>query len=121
GFSQVKIDATKVQTNQTGEWKKLADVNAAAKVYLAKIENKEFVPVTDGVAALGETVKTKNGKYDKIASLMDYLLVYENNGAPVKNFDLKVPVTLSYYWGELTTDVVIPVRETYKETETPAE
>ena len=37
---------------------------------------------------------------------------YTNNGDVVKNFSVKVPVTITYEWGEIKTDVVINIDAT---------
>ena len=37
---------------------------------------------------------------------------YTNNGDVVKKFSVKVPVTITYEWGQIKTDVVINIDRT---------
>ena len=111
-FSKVKIDASKVETDQSGKFELLSGVNSAAKVYLATIENNAFKEIESGEATIGDP-ETK-GDYQSIPDLMKYVLVYENNQGCVNDFKLKVPVTLTYAWGEISTEVIIDVDATYK-------
>ena len=107
GFDKIGIDFNKVQTNQTGEWKYLKDVNPAAKLALYK-DNAE-VPATDGVAEASLTPSTN----ESIPALKTYKLHYENNMGVVKDFQLRVPVYITYFWGKLEYVAVINVSETY--------
>lgn len=40
------------------------------------------------------------------------VIYYDNNGTNVSNFKIKVPVTISYYWGDFTVEVEIPITGT---------
>jgi len=39
-------------------------------------------------------------------------IAYDNNGDNVEEFDLRIPVTVGYYWGEFTTTVQLHVNRT---------
>jgi len=77
-------DNEKVITNQSGSDKPLKDVNAAIEFYYT-------APVSGEIA----------GK-----------LTYKNFSSTVDQFYVKIPVTVEYFWGKITTTVTVNVKST---------
>ena len=40
------------------------------------------------------------------------MIIYENNGTPVDDFELRIPMTVTYDWGEFVTYIDATVSKT---------
>ena len=109
----VKIDPSKVTTTLNGG--KLGDVvdgintttnGTTLKSKTSNLVFSYYAPATVGVAATrtihGKTVQDKG--YG--------VVVYENNGTPVDDFQLRIPMTVTYDWGQFTTYIDASVAKT---------
>lgn len=61
--------------------------------------------------APGTHVVTKGGKYYDLKAALGAIF-YDNNGTNVHDFNIKVPITLHYYWGYFSTYVTINIKGT---------
>ncbi|MDO5442943.1 MAG: hypothetical protein Q4G10_04675 [Bacteroidia bacterium] len=104
GISAVKVDCANALTNQTGEWKKLKDVNNNAILALYNGTS----PDGDGTASGITTLDANN----VITGLTQFKLHYENNQGVANDFALKVPIEVSYKWGTVSVEVEVPVQGT---------
>ena len=101
GFSKLKVDVDAIKTDQTGSVALLKTVNPAAKCWVSEIGdrmteiNPAEVDITD------------------IDNLQGYVFNYFNNMGVVADFNLYVPITVSYAWGEYTATITVPVTRTY--------
>ena len=73
-----------VTTNQSGKWEPLKNVNSKL-----------------------DFVYNANGGHDAAT------LTYKNFSSTVQEFQVKVPVVVSYFWGKIRTEVTITVKRTY--------
>jgi hypothetical protein len=109
-----KIDATKVTTT-LGTNSKLGDEvdgilttknGTTLKSQTSNLVLTYYPPTTPGTAANvtihGKTVQDKG--YG--------VIIYENNGTPVDDFELRIPMTVTYDWGEFVTYIDATVSKT---------
>ena len=75
--------SAKVTTNQSGKWEPLKNVNSKL-----------------------DFIYNANGGHDAAT------LTYKNFSSTVQQFEVKVPVVVTYYWGKIRTEVTITVKKT---------
>ena len=118
GVSSIKVYIGLVQTNQSGEWKYLKNhgtvtgINDSVVLDVRAVgkpdTNSSLTSENDPVNGMIYTVKLDTKTYN---ALNQYVLYY-GNYAVVKDFEFKVPISISYWWGEVEADVTIPVKRT---------
>ena len=76
------------------------------------------------VATNPQARTTLNGTIESLANVSDQLkctylvnatgtyLVYENNSATVRDFEIYIPVEIEYYWGVAYDEIVVQVKRT---------
>ena len=105
GVEDLYVDVKSIKTDMMGEWKLLSEVSD--KVYFELLDASGNVRTATPIAG----VPAANVSY---ASLMKHYadLRYVNNTANVQTFNVKVPVTLKYKWGEYTVEIEIQCKHT---------
>ena len=89
GVKSIALDIDNAKTNLNNDWNdKLYDLTKQIKLDFnaptpAQIENADFGTIT-----------------------------YSNNGSTVGTFQVKIPATVTYDWGELKTEVVVTIEKT---------
>lgn len=110
-----KIDATKVTTT-LGTNSKLGDEvdgilttqnGTTLSSQTSNLVLTYYPPVTVGTAQNGRMIHGKSVN-DKGYGV----IVYENNGTPVDNFEVRIPMTVTYDWGEFVTYINATVSKT---------
>lgn len=118
GVSAISVDLTKanVEIKFDGEdkWVKLNTVTNKLELYGKTAADKT---VRDAVlTSKFNLANLNNSAYNSLVerTLKDQLgsIHYTNNGDVVKKFSVKVPVTITYEWGQIMTDVVINIDNT---------
>ena len=107
GFKNLAIDINNIKSNQNGSWDYIRKINPAAKFWLAPAAD-HLDDVTYGVDANGFA------KVDisDVKTLSDIVFVYFNNVGVVENFDLEIPVYITYAWGVYPEKIIVPVEGT---------
>ena len=118
GVSSIKVYIGLVKTNQSGEWKYLKNHGTVTGINDSCVldvrpegtpdANSSFTYVNDAEKGMIYTVKLDTKTYN---ALNQYVLYY-GNYAVVKDFEFKVPISISYWWGEVEAEVTIPVKRT---------
>ena len=92
---------------------KLTDVNN--KIKLSWVQKDKTTaqtnPLVLDLKAYNADAKGTKATYDALVDLAGKIK-YENNGANVSDFQIKIPVTFGYDWGELKTNIIIKVKGT---------
>lgn len=118
GVSAISVDLTKanVEIKFDGEdkWVKLNTVTNKLELYGKTAAGKT---VRDAVlTSKFNLASLNNSAYNSVVerTLKAQLgsIHYTNNGDVVKKFSVKVPVTITYEWGQIMTDVVINIDNT---------
>lgn len=118
GVSAISVDLTKanVEIKFDGEdkWVKLNTVTNKLELYGKTAAGKT---VRDAVLTSKFNLSSyNNSAYNSVVerTLKAQLgsIHYTNNGDVVKKFSVKVPVTITYEWGQIMTDVVINIDNT---------
>lgn len=118
GVSAISVDLTKanVEIKFDGEdkWVKLNTVTNKLELYGKTAAGKT---VRDAVlTSKFNLASLNNSAYNRVVerTLKAQLgsIHYTNNGDVVKKFSVKVPVTITYEWGQIMTDVVINIDNT---------
>ena len=118
GVSGISVDLTKanVEIKFDGEdkWVKLNTVTNRLELY-----GKTATGAVKRDAVLKSTFNLASFNNSAYNSLVERTLKaqlgsihYTNNGDVVKKFSVKVPVTITYEWGQIMTDVVINIDNT---------
>lgn len=112
--ADLRYDNVKLQFEGSDEWVKLSSVTNELALY-GKTATGSIV--RDGVlTSTFNLASYNNSAYNALVlrTLQAKLgsIHYTNNGDVVKNFSVKVPVTITYEWGEIKTDVVINIDAT---------
>lgn len=112
--ADLRYDNVMLQFEGSDKWVKLSSVTNELALY--------GKTATGSIVRDGVLTSTFNlARYNKSASNALVLrtlqaklgsIHYTNNGDVVKNFSVKVPVTITYEWGEIKTDVVINIDAT---------
>ena len=112
--ADLRYDNVMLQFEGSDKWVKLSSVTNELALY--------GKTATGSIVRDGVLTSTFNlAGYNKSANNALVLLTlqaklgsihYTNNGDVVKNFSVKVPVTITYEWGEIKTDVVINIDAT---------
>lgn len=118
GVSGISVDLTKanVEIKFDGEdkWVKLNTVTNKLELYgktaAGKIVRDGVLKSTFNLARYN--VKAYNSLVEKALKANLGSIHYTNNGDVVKKFSVKVPVTITYEWGQIMTDVVINIDNT---------
>lgn len=118
GVSGISVDLTKanVEIKFDGEdkWVKLNTVTNKLELYgktaAGKIVRDGVLKSTFNLASYN--VKAYNSLVEKALKANLGSIHYTNNGDVVKKFSVKVPVTITYEWGQIMTDVVINIDNT---------
>lgn len=117
GVKSVSLDLDKVETNQMGEgdWKLMSEVNKNLQLVLKKADGTVVTP-ENGVATLSIAVDKATQTTSTSQIMLDVLnkatVTYYNNGTTTAQFSLKIPVTVTYAWGEVTGYVTATVGKT---------
>lgn len=115
GVKSVSLDLAKVETNQMGDWKLMSAVNKNLELVLKDATGAVVTPV-DGVATLSIAVDKATQTTSTSQIMLDVLnkatVTYYNNGTTTAQFSLKIPVTVTYAWGEVTGYVTATVGKT---------
>lgn len=92
-MKEIKVDVAKITTdmdkNADNSWKLLKDVNQS--IYFT------YEDATGNVPATTATLDQLKANYGK--------LKYFNNTGNTTEFNVSIPVTVVYTWGEITIDV----------------
>lgn len=112
--ADLRYDNVKLQFEGSDEWVKLSSVTNELALY-GKTATGSIV--RDGVlTSTFNLASYNNSAYNALVlrTLQAKLgsIHYTNNGDVVKKFSVKVPVTITYEWGEIKTDVVINIDAT---------
>lgn len=112
--ADLRYDNVKLQFEGSDEWVKLSSVTNDLALYGKKADGSI---VRDGVlTSTFNLASYNNSAYNALVlrTLQAKLgsIHYTNNGDVVKKFSVKVPVTITYEWGEIKTDVVINIDAT---------
>ena len=118
GVSAVSADLTfdhvMLQFEGSDQWVKLSSVTNELSLYG---KTAAGTIVRNGVLTSNFNIASyNNSAYNSV--LHSYLdknlgtIHYTNNGDVVKKFSVKVPVTITYEWGQIKTDVVINIDNT---------
>ena len=112
--ADLRYDNVKLQFEGSDEWVKLSSVTNDLALY-GKTATGSIV--RDGVlTSTFNLASYNNSAYNALVlrTLQAKLgsIHYTNNGDVVKKFSVKVPVTITYEWGEIKTDVVINIDAT---------
>ena len=118
GVSGISVDLTKanVEIKFDGEdkWVKLNTVTNKLELFgktaAGKIVRDGVLKSTFNLASYN--VKAYNSLVEKALKANLGSIHYTNNGDVVKKFSVKVPVTITYEWGQIMTDVVINIDNT---------
>ena len=121
---KITIDVTPANVETTlGEkgWRKLSEVSPNELALYTK-DALTSMPSNKGLGEFTLDLRSYNGAGTPNDNLVSYMtgtskadfgyIMYTNNGDNVSTFDLKVPVTLTYEWGEFKTVVTIKVNNT---------
>lgn len=112
--ADLRYDNVMLQFEGSDKWVKLSSVTNELALY-GKTATGSIV--RDGVlTSTFNLAGYNNSAYNALVlrTLQAKLgsIHYTNNGDVVKNFSVKVPVTITYEWGEIKTDVVINIDAT---------
>ena len=89
GVKSIALDIDNAKTNLNNNWNdKLSELTSKIKL--------DFVAPTEG----------------QIANADFGTITYSNNGSTVGTFQVKIPATVTYDWGELKTEVVVTIEKT---------
>ena len=112
--ADLRYDNVMLQFEGSDKWVKLSSVTNELALYGKKADGSI---VRDNV--LTSTFNLARYNSSAYNSLVESTLKaklgsihYTNNGDVVKNFSVKVPVTITYEWGQIKTDVVINIDNT---------
>lgn len=115
GVEKVSLDLAKVETNQMGDWKLMSNVNKNLELVL-KDKDGNVVTPTNGVASLTINVDPATSTTSTTETILEVLkestITYYNNGTTTAQFSLRIPVTITYAWGEVTAKVTATVGKT---------
>lgn len=115
GVEKVSLDLAKVETNQMGDWKLMSNVNKNLELVL-KDKDGNVVTPTNGVATLDIKVNPATSTTSTTETILEVLkkstITYYNNGTTTAQFSLRIPVTITYAWGEVTANVTATVGKT---------
>lgn len=99
GIKSITPDMTKATTDMTGSWKNLKEV-APVTYNNFKYQSGSYANKTD-IATTEAALKNGYGT-----------LVYENISSVTADFQVRVPLNITYDWGTITTHVTILVKAT---------
>ena len=112
--ADLRYDNVKLQFEGSDEWVKLSSVTNDLALY-GKTATGSIVR-DDVLTSTFNLASYNNSAYNALVlrTLQAKLgsIHYTNNGDVVKKFSVKVPVTITYEWGEIKTDVVINIDAT---------
>jgi len=106
-FATLTVDITNAQRNNwdtadASKWAKVSVVTPKAKLALGTLDAKGVF-----TAAASSVIDITEAK-----SLNNYYVNYKNDEAFINEFDVKVPVTITYAWGEFSDEVTIHIKKT---------
>lgn len=124
GVASISLDLDKVQTNQMGanDWKLMSEVNKNLQLVLKGADGKEVQKDDNGVYTLSIAVSTTttNSTTEKVIDVLkNATITYYNNGTTTAQFNLKIPVTITYAWGQVTNEVTATIGKTIGENNAP--
>ena len=112
--ADLRYDNVMLQFPGSDKWVKLSSVTNELQLFGINADGSK---VRDGVLTSRFNIASYNSSaYNSV--LTSYLdknlgtIHYTNNGDVVKAFSVKVPVTVTYEWGQIKTDVVINIDAT---------
>ena len=122
GIKAITVDVTpgKVYTNMNGgdiTKTTLESITTKARLYTEGTSGKaagshKFIFKTEFTSLNAESKNAEAQKYIEDHKSEFGYIYYENNGENVENFSVKVPVTVSYTWGDFKTYVTIAINRT---------
>lgn len=115
GVKNVKIDLDKATTNMNGHTFDVTYKAVNNNILFSWVQDDKTTPqanpLTIDLSAYNKESAGTKATYDALVKLFGKIK-YENNGANVSDFDVQVPVTFGYDWGELGTTITIHVKGT---------
>lgn len=102
----VKVDLDNMTTNMNGN-----DINKDLMKDVAPETFSYFKTATTGGKAVVGTYKGTDGK-DKNVEMDFGIIRFDNVNNVAHEFKVKIPLIVSYYWGDIVTDVTITVNPT---------
>ena len=112
GFTYMWINLNKAERNNwntadPSEFGIMMEKTPSAKLTFGTADDKDyFTPITD----------TPYGYYgfglSTLNSLKNFVINYKNDNANVEAFQIKIPVTVDYYWGSISEMILVDVQKT---------
>lgn len=113
-LSNVKVDLTKVTTTLNGgSLDNTLLSTITGKIELTQIDNIGNTVNSSNLTLASYNKESAGGKatYDEVVKQMGKIK-YVNNGNNVQDFQLRIPVEFTYYWGTIRTYVDVAVKGT---------
>ena len=120
GVTSMEINIDEVKTNQTGTWKYLKS-HGVGNNHVEGVNDGCSLTVEPGVASPTGTLTKKIDAKTGLSYVIDFGSTYEGlnefvlnyaNSYVVQDFEFQVPVSINYWWGQVTETVTIPVKRT---------
>lgn len=112
--ADLRYDNVMLQFEGSDKWVKLSSVTNELALYgktaTGSIVRDGVLTSTFNLAGLNKSAS--NSVVERTLKAQLGSIHYTNNGDVVKKFSVKVPVTITYEWGEIKTDVVINIDAT---------
>lgn len=99
-FNEIKIDLANTESTLTGKREKLSEVT-----------NKLSLKV-DTNGTLSEAMESTKVSIQNVEALNNTKIVYFNNEGNVQEFELYIPIEITYSWGTLKGEIVAKVGKT---------
>ena len=128
GINTITVNIDEVMTDQTGTVAYLkTHGDKVKKTYVEGVNDEAILQValkeggkgvyTVSKDSLKPAVDENGNKYYEIditdpSQFLKYALYYANNNTVSKDFNLYLPISIKYWWGELKADVTVPVKAT---------
>ena len=95
---EIEVNVADIKTDMAGDWKKLSDVNKS--IYFEYAKGSGDIPVKSNFTA----TKDKSVEVLWYEALEEYYgtVKYFNNTGNTAEFNVQIPVTVTYKWGEIT-------------------
>ena len=95
---EIAVNVDDIKTDMAGDWKKLSDVNES--IYFEYAKGSGDIPVKSDFTA----TKDKSVEVQWYEALEEYYgtVKYFNNTGNTAEFNVQIPVTVTYKWGEIT-------------------
>ena len=95
---EIAVNVADIKTDMAGDWKKLSDVNKS--IYFEYAKGSGNIPVKSDFTATAD----KSVEVQWFEALEKYYgtVKYFNNTGNTAEFNVQIPVTVTYKWGEIT-------------------